>query len=565
VCEFRHFDEKVEGEFTVWDVASGKVLRSFTGAKGGIHVAAFSPDGRFALCGCNDGTLTLWDLGSGKAVRPFVSSPLAGTAAVAFSPDGKLALSASAADKTARVWDVASGRCVRSFPVPGECPLAVAWGPTGRFALTAESGPEVITLRLWEVASGQEVLSWQMRGSNLHSIAFMPDGRQFMTLGSWAGAPRLWDLSTGRLVRAVAVRWPQGGGPDYMALSPDGKRALFHDTAIVLLWDLVRGEEISTVTWDTGRVTFPAPVRSIAFSADSKRAIALRSGYPVVWDVATGKPVRRLRGRADAVALSSDGKLALLGGGATRRTGPTVTLWDVETGKQVRMFEAPEGYAGRAIAVYCVAFSPDGKWALSAGSPDARTAKGNLKVWEVATGRMARALEGHKTPVSFAIFSADGTRILAAGAEVNVWEARTGKLLSTCEGGKDVRKVAVAPNGKWAYFLGAQAELWDLEADRPGRVLDEETVGDEAEVAFSPDGKLLLSRSSDGRLRLVTVPQGKLVREVPAKKGMFDGTWALAFSPDGKLVRFEDRGPRLTLHDPIRKRESRKELQPSNQ
>jgi WD40 repeat protein len=80
-----------------------------------------------------------------------------------------------------------------------------------------------------------------------------------------------------------------------------------------------------------------------------------------VWDVETGAGLRRLTGHTNlifSVAFSPDGKRALSGSGDR-----TVRLWDVETGKQLQCFPGHKGH------VACVAFSPDARKILS-GSKD---------------------------------------------------------------------------------------------------------------------------------------------------------------------------------------------------
>lgn len=73
------------------------------------------------------------------------------------------------------------------------------------------------------------------------------------------------------------------------------------------------------------------------------------------------------RGPVVAVAFSPDGKLALSGGS----DDGTMRLWDVETGRELVRYT---GHAGR---VWCVAFSPDGKLALSGGADT------SIRLWEV--------------------------------------------------------------------------------------------------------------------------------------------------------------------------------------
>src|SRR5690242_9263887 len=68
---------------------------------------AFSPDGRYALTGSNDWTARLWEVSTGRLVRTFTGHT-GGVTSVAFSPDGTEALTASM-DRTARLWDIQSG------------------------------------------------------------------------------------------------------------------------------------------------------------------------------------------------------------------------------------------------------------------------------------------------------------------------------------------------------------------------------------------------------------------------------------------------------------------------
>ena len=80
----------------------------------------------------------------------------------------------------------------------------------------------------------------------------------------------------------------------------------------------------------------------------------------------------------NAVALSGDGKTAVSGS-----DDKTLKVWDVATGKELRTLEGHGGW------VNAVALSGDGRTAVS-GSSDK-----TLKVWDVATGKELRTLEGH--------------------------------------------------------------------------------------------------------------------------------------------------------------------------
>src|SRR5262249_19081826 len=113
-----------------------------------IRSVAFSPDGRTALTGFwEKKILKLWDLATGKELRTFTGHA-ADISSVAFSPDGRTALSAGNYDQTVKQWDIATGTVLRTFTGHGGPVHAVAVSPDGRTAL---SGGYDRTLKLWDL------------------------------------------------------------------------------------------------------------------------------------------------------------------------------------------------------------------------------------------------------------------------------------------------------------------------------------------------------------------------------------------------------------------------------
>jgi WD40 repeat protein len=108
-----------------------------------------------------------------------------------------------------------------------------------------------------------------------------------------------------------------------------------------------------------------------------------------------------------SVAFSPDGKWALTGS-----EDGTARVWSAETGQEEQRLEGHQGL------VTSVAFSPDGKWALT-GSAD-----GTARVWLLATGQEVRRLEGHQRSVSSVTFSPDGKLVVSChdSGRVYCWE-----------------------------------------------------------------------------------------------------------------------------------------------
>ncbi len=403
---------------------------------------AFSPDGRLALSGSSDNTLRLWEVETGRSVR-VLEGHSASVWSVAFSPDGRLALSGSA-DNTLRLWEVETGRSVRVLEGHSDSVLSVAFSPDGRLAL---SGSADNTLRLWEVETGRSVRVLEGHSDRVWSVAFSPDGRLALS-GSADNTLRLWEVETGRSVRVLE------GHSDRVwsvAFSPDGRLALSGSADNTLrLWEVETGRSVRVLEGHSDRVL------SMAFSPDGRLALSGSADNTLrLWEVETGRSVRVLEGHSDtvlSVAFSPDGRLALSGSDDN-----TLRLWEVETGRSVRVLE------GHSDTVLSVAFSPDGRLALSGSSDN------TLRLWEVETGRSVRVLEGHSDNVWSVAFSPDG-RLALSGSEDNtlrLWEVETGRSVRVLEGHSDtVLSVAFSPDGRLALSAASNGiiRIWDWAA-----------------------------------------------------------------------------------------------------
>ena len=169
-----------------------------------VRAVAFSPDGRLALSGSDDDKLKLWEVASGREIGTFFGHDLP-VRSVAFSPDGTLALSGSD-DETLKLWDVVSGREVRSFRAKSRALM-----PGGSIAISYD-----IAIRMRERAQHAG-----FRGS-IYSVAFSPDGTLAVSASRYDKLI-LWDVSSGAELKTFFGH----DGPVYSAaFSPDGKTVL---------------------------------------------------------------------------------------------------------------------------------------------------------------------------------------------------------------------------------------------------------------------------------------------------------------------------------------------------
>ena len=322
------------------------LVRTFKGHSKAVFSVAFSPDGRLALSGSSDNTLKLWETASGRLVRTFRGHSKA-VFSVAFSPDGRQALSGSY-DNTLKLWETTSGRLVRTFEGHTNWVWSVAFSPDGRYAL---SGSEDKTIKLWEISSGREIRTFKGHAAAIIAVAFSPDGRYALSgSGHPENALKLWEISNGRELRTFKGHssWVYS-----VAFSPDGRYAL-------------SGSQDNTLK---------------------------------LWEISSGREIRTFKGHAAAiisVAFSPDGQYALSGSG-----DETLKLWDTASGRLVRTFK------GHTNTVRSVAFSPDDRQALS-GSYD-----NTLKLWDISPWTMpdeTPLAETDRTPPAIRITSPTITR-----------------------------------------------------------------------------------------------------------------------------------------------------------
>ena len=242
-------------------------------------------------------------------------------------------------------------------------------------------------------------------------------------------------------------------------------------------------------------------------------------------------------GGATALAASPDGSMLVTGG-----YDRSARIWRIADRRQVGTL------AGHGGTVWSVAWSPDGRWLATAGedkavriwraadlalvhtlrghelniwsiqfSPDSRLlASGSfdhsIRLWDVASGRMIRQLAGHEQAVVAVAFSPDGTMLASGGDDstVRLWRVADGAQLKVLtEGTEHVYALAFGAEGRWLASGGrARSGFWTFWHQLTGQ---------------SPKGPAI---------RLWSMPEGRLQATIEAT----DDVTALAFSPDGGLL-----------------------------
>jgi RNA polymerase sigma factor (sigma-70 family) len=436
---------------------------------------------------------------------------------VILSPDGKLVVATSRHGGHNRLWDAVTGK---ELPLTDELQRATIL--VGKDRLLAVNSNELGTT-VRDLASGKELhrLPMDLRAA---SFRLASDGNTLMWYaGEGQGMERrallrLYHLPTGKVTGPIDLK----GGKNWVdyALSADGKTLVtLHGNHMVRVWDVASGQERLATQADWSKFSGPW-----VLSPDGRILAIAPTGQEKVqlWDTRNLQELPALPNQpaqpVNGLQFSPDGKLL-----AAYYPDARVDLWDVATGRHVRQIQ------GGKMRILSVAFQADGIVLVG-------TEFGAVVLWDAAAGKFRLAF-GHASGIVALAFTPDG-RTLITGAHVGDatirrWDALTGREMGRWNGHKDYTyALALSPDGRQVASCGPDrtVRLWDVASGKELRQF--ESLRDYCNSpTFSPDGRLLAVAM--GNVRLCDPATG---RELGALGDPGAAIQGIAFSPDGRTL-----------------------------
>lgn len=503
----------------VFDLATGKELTRITGHTGAIHGLIFAADNRTLATASADKTARLSDVN----LTAVFDAHAGGVASALYNPGGTQILTGGA-DKAVKIWDVTSAKVVKTFGPLTEPITQVAWSRDTQ-QICAAAGSQVT---MWTVADGKEVISLTQSAA-VTALAFGQDRTRLLTGGADSLA-RVWDTATGKELQAFA----HTGRVNGVALLPDNKSVLSASADKTIAINTIAAQRVIPAS--------TAMLRTLVVNASGSQVLTAGDEKGIkIWNAGTGAAERTVQVDVAITAMAISRNGILLAAGCADKS---VRLFTLSDGKPVSSFKTTGGIRG-------LSFSPNNA-VLAAGCDD-----NTVPTWNVvyATGQptppdFGKALQsfGHAAAVADVVFATDA--LLVSGGQdkaIKAWKLASDTPAKSLSLPNLVDAVGFDPGGT-ILATGCHdgtVRTWDIAKGTQLKQINAHTqpaVAPVYAVAYSPDGKQLVSCSLDRSIKIWDANTAMLIRELKpykekeAEHGHRDGVFTVAYSPDGKLL-----------------------------
>jgi WD40 repeat protein/uncharacterized caspase-like protein len=506
----------------LWDVRTGKQLRTFHGLTTSASYVRFTGDARHvAAAGHNStskegyGDLLIWDRSTGQMLQELRGIPSISDFHCALNSDGSRLVTASNAWQETvngrphqppceiQLWDVAKGEQmsvlakvgfqIESLSLSSDEKLVAAGGSM------PQPGGEEGRLALCDMATQRLLAEWSTGGMSVEKLEFSPDG-QHIFCASWDGSVKIWDTATHQRQRELTGH---RSDVERVVYSPDGR------TVATASYRLIRrpgsdaneyDREGEIIVWDAQSGLLQRLLRAhsdeitgLAFSADGRRLASVsKDGAAILWDMRDGTQIKTFKEgrRLDDVAFSPDGRQLLIAGDAK------AVLWDIESAQKVRVFE--RGCSRVAFASNGAQVLTDGVlWDVSTVEKlhEFGTEQGFVHAWPSLDGRHVVALssshgkatiwdvETRRAQQQFNVAAPDkfvtwqearlhGPRLFTLDGfeshEFVVWDTMSGQQLrriSPVKSPERIKTFALSPDGKFAVLgVSDRADIYEMDS-----------------------------------------------------------------------------------------------------
>ncbi|MYA99885.1 hypothetical protein F4X90_09455 [Candidatus Poribacteria bacterium] len=414
----------------------------------------------------------------------------------------------------------------------------------------------------WETSNQQ----WRDSVSHVH---FSPDGQHLAASGFGHSVVYAWCTNSETPIASFTVENPRSDGyrkkdADYdrsfpIAFSPDSNLFAFVSSPdTVTISDINIGKDIAKLTGHT------APVHTLLFSPCGQYLAGASLGATVqIWNIQNESLVMMpttYKGNRVRLAYTADETLRI-----ADVHGNKVMISDASTGKKLDMFETV-GYIDQASR-----FSSDGtQFAFF-------SKRGGLQIWKAGTPLTVASFSGFKSTAESVVFLQDGSTLVSnhwgttgkvfwnvasretqrifppltgrtsffqkgmalspceellavdtSDANIEIWHIPSETLIAELtEHEKHGHRITLAFSPTTEYLVSGgwtdESYIWDVARWEKQHSLTKQTDS-VVDIAFHPNGKLFVTSSRDGTVRLWNVETGEQITPLPLPDTLEDAT-----------------------------------------
>ena len=517
------FDKSVK----VWDVNSGKEIKSFSGQQGHQQMVlsvAISPDGSMIASGGTDNTLKIWDYPSAQSVWKEKAGD--GIFSCSSTPDGKY-LAAGFKDGTVKFWKDIPVKDLKELPKNAVIMKGHTAPVTGLQILN--NGQKIISsgndgvIQHWNSAENKVLQKIGAHEGGVTSLLANSNG-QVISAGN-DGLIKYWNTQAKSVPETEVVT---NAEVLTMAFSPDAAIAVFATSKPEIV-------VYKTNPWAKS-ATLPvshADIRKISISADKKWLLAFtQKGALELWNLADGKMI-------SSRLVENDGflEIGFLGASQYFSAGKPsgIKVWNLPQGQLSPPLALPEKVA-QAVSL------DDGKNFAWVGASGQLRIGGNNVIAKALDSNRSAFVISENAKACF-VGGNDGSLSLVTNDKKNRKE--------NAHKGKIVQLAVLAGN---IVSLGEDKVLkfWRnnfLDGKEPEKAtpyFEKSLDGQPLNLTSQPAKSLAWIGFADGRIQAFQIADGKLVYDLksgsgPVREILFskDSGTLLAILKNGSLKSFD--------------------------
>ncbi|KAI9311096.1 WD40-repeat-containing domain protein [Dichotomocladium elegans] len=559
-------------QMRVWDLEQGTCVRSVKAHTSPVIVMDIDPSSTLVATGGADGLVKVWDIDRGYCTHVFSGHRGVVSAVKFHHMGGQWYLASGADDCEIRIWDLQTKKCVAVLKSHVSVIRGLDFSADGH---TLISGSRDKVVNVWDWKTKKLKATYPIY-ETLETVGFISNdadvsayddefqGSELFYTGGDSGLVRIWELKTGKLVKAQdREENSRHAITDIIYAHKSQLLAAVTNDQNILMYSIAerlkRVKQIVGYNDQIVDVTYVGP-------EDTHLAAATNSEHLRVYNVET-QDCDLVYGHKDMIICldrSTDG-LVLATGSKDR----TVRLWkvDVDAEESVDRFKCAGICIGHTESVGAIALPHRSTSFIITGSQD-RTIKywhlGELNLDNPSDSYRPRSLythQGHEKDIN-TIAIAPNDKLFATGSQdklAKVWKVDTGELIGTCKGHKrGVWCVKFSPVDQVIATTSGDKtlKLWNVKDFSCVKTFEGHT-NSVLRVDFITAGMQLVSGGSDGLVKVWTIKTN--VCETTLDNHT-EKVWALAVRKDQKFIASGGADSVVNFWEDITKEEQEQEL-----